>query len=50
MTNLITELIRKKRRKKLPQAISVLKIRGRGMARYDHDHRFNGFVFTPSLA
>ena len=38
----------KKIKKKKPKAITVLKKEGGGPARYDHDHRFNGFL-TPSL-
>ena len=34
-------------RKKKPKAITVLKKEGGGPARYDHDHRFNGFFFDP---
>ena len=37
-------------RRKKPKAITVLKKEGGAPARYDHDHRFNGFFFTPSLS
>ena len=39
---------KKKRCKKNLRAITVLKKERGGPARYDHDHRFNGF-FKPSL-
>ena len=42
----ITQLIQKRRKKKYSKAITVLqKEGGGGPARYDHDHRFNGFFF-----
>ena len=34
-----------RKKKKKPKAITVLKKEGGGPARYDHDHRFNGFFF-----
>ena len=43
-TYLVTQLTKKQCKKKNPKAITVLKKEwGWGMARYDHDHRFNGF-------
>ena len=36
-------------KKKNLRAITVFKKEGGGPARYDHDHRFNGFFFKPSL-
>ena len=37
------------REKKKLRAFTVLKKEGGGLAMYDHDHRFNGFFFKPSL-
>ena len=34
-----------RRKKKNLRAITVLKKEGGGPARYDHDHRFNGYFF-----
>ena len=44
-TYIINQLI-KKGQKKTPKAITILKKEGGRRARYDHDHRFNGF-FLP---
>ena len=42
---LTTQMIRKLCKKKLPEAITVLKNKRGGPMRYDHDHRFNGYFF-----
>ena len=41
--------IHKKKCDKKHEAITVLKKRGGGLARYDHDQRFNVVFFTPFL-
>ena len=37
------------RKKQNLRAITVFQKEGGGPARYDHDHRFNGFFLKPSL-
>ena len=46
---MVTQLIKIQSKKKSQRRSQFLKKRGGGPARYDHDHRFNGFLFTPYL-